>query len=432
MWKMGTKPPKTAAVLFPSRPEPGRYLWAWAERYGLDGEGFAPTSMAGHHFMTLAALDALPEVRAWLGDEAELLTWAYCGFPDMNWHTYGRFNVGSKDLAHIRLPDTRREWEISRYCGWNDLTKKGVWISHGPEAFVRHYARACSAARRGRSWDAARILGAALHCLQDSGSPPHTLGIGGPLHRPAENLRDPEAIRIPEYLPRAKFDPEAAAQRLVRLSKPRARKILRLLKADVDADALALQLECAIPCAKATADALADFHRRFADTIRFRPRPARKNVELLRNGDFAVPDDETFCPAGWAMKWWDRTEKSVRIERQRTRGGWCVAASHVGARVACMTTWPRAVRVRPGDVYRFAGRVSAPGAGSCGLYAEVYDGATRKLCEWEFAASGSGRWRSVEGEICVGEGARILRAGVFAERTAGPARFTSLSLVRTD
>ena len=63
----------------------GPYLWDWGNECGLKGLGYAPTSMSGHHFITLAALRVLPKAVAWLRGEARLLTWTYCGFPDMNW-----------------------------------------------------------------------------------------------------------------------------------------------------------------------------------------------------------------------------------------------------------------------------------------------------------------------------------------------------------
>ncbi|HRU04544.1 MAG TPA: hypothetical protein P5137_02070, partial [Candidatus Brocadiia bacterium] len=167
----------TSWEMFPQKPSLGKYLWGWVERYGLTGEGYAPTSMAGHHFITKAALDVLPDVRDWLGGEADLMIWAYCGFPDMNWPHYGGFLDEYPHLAGVRMPDYRRAWEISRYCQFNPVTKRGKFIGHGPPtswaAFALHYGRAVRAMELGRKWDAIRILGMALHYLEDSGAPPH-------------------------------------------------------------------------------------------------------------------------------------------------------------------------------------------------------------------------------------------------------------------
>ena len=420
---------------FPVRPVNGRYLWGWPNRCSLEGEGFTPESTPGHHFITRASLEAVPLVRTWMGDEAELLIWTYCAFPDMNWEAYGRFNSEHRHLARFRLPDYRRAWHISAYCGYNPITGKGdrIPVHHPPDswrAFVKHYRRACSAAQRGKGWDAVRLLGVALHFLQDGGCPAHVANMGDPLHRIAECVEEPDGIGIPGYRPTSAFDPTAAAKRLSRFVAPLARKIVRRLERDAAAEILPIQIECANACAKATADTLADFRRRFAERVRFRSRPARRNVELLVNGDFSLADDEPFCPAGWVMKWWDRTDRNVAIERRRSRGGWWVVAERVGDRVACMTTWPRAVRVRPGEVYCLRGCLGAPKGDACGLYAEIYDGATRKLEEWNAVSDHTGKTRHLEGKIAIREGGRLLRVGVYAQRMPGPARFASLSLIR--
>lgn len=421
---------------FPVRPVNGRYLWGWPSRCGLEGEGFTPESTPGHHFITRAAMEAVPQVRAWMGDEAQLLIWTYCAFPDMNWEAYGRFNSRHRHLARVRLPDYRRAWHVSAYCcGYNPVTGRGdpIAVHHPPDswrAFVKHYRRACSAARRGRGWGAVRMLGVALHFLQDGGCPAHVANMGDPLHRIAECVEEPNGIGIPGYRPTSAFDPTAAAKRLSRFVVPLAREIARRLERDAAAEILPIQIECANACARATTDTLADFHRRFAERIRLRARPARRNVELLWNGHFSFPDDEPFCPAGWVMKWWDRTDRTVAIERRKTHGGWAVVATDVGERVACMTTWPRAVRVRPGEVYRLCGRLGAPKGDTCGLYAEIYDGATRKLGEWNAVSGHGGKRCRLEGKIAIREGGQLLRVGVYAESAPGPVRFASLSLIR--
>ncbi|MCX6994203.1 MAG: hypothetical protein NT011_13820 [Kiritimatiellaeota bacterium] len=415
--------------------KPGRYLCAWADKYGIEGEGFAPLSMPGHHFITKAALEAVPEMRAWLGPEAELLTWTYCGFPDMNWHAYGHYQAACEHHPEVRYPDTRREWEIPRYCDYNDLTKSGEWFGHTyPDAALaagKHYRRVCAAGRQRRSRDAVRLLGAMLHYLEDCGAPPHAIGLGGPLHLPAENIRTPERITIAGYRPRPIFDPAEATKRVYDFAVPRAHCIVRRLEKDPAADVLDLQLECANACAEVAADALAAFHRQFASSLRFRSRPARRGVELLYNGNFMQPDDEAYCPAGWVMKWWDRKDRNVVLER-RNNGQTCfVMAENVVAPVACMLTWTRALRVHPGEVYAFSAKLAADDVSDkCGLYAEMYDGATCKVGEWHVAAPASTRWRQVAGRITVPERAALMRVGVAAQDTAGPVRFTSLSLMR--
>ena len=430
------EPAAAADERFPTRPSPGRYLWNWVEQYGLEGEGLAPTSMPGHHFITRAALAVLPDVAEWLGAEADLLTWTYCGLPDMNWARYGRFNDDIPEHVGVRYPDSRREWNISRYCGFNPVTKRGKYIPHAPpttwQGFASRYALACREATRGRRWDAVRYFGAGLHYLQDSGSPPHVVDPGDvEAHRRAECPVDPSGIVIPGYRPKRRRDPAALARAVTRRCKPAAREVVSALQRDPASDVLERQTECARICAEATADALADFHRRFGESVRFEARPPRRNVELLGNGDFARASDEDWVPRGWVMKWWDRTDREVDIARRLERGVARVVAKGFGPRVACMTTWPRAVRVRPGEVYRLSGRVRVPAEGEAGLYAEVYDTSTRRLAEWRLPPDRRGRWSDMESKLAMPEGAAILRPGVFTEKAHAPARFARVGLVRT-
>jgi len=409
-------------------PADGVYLHAWPYDFGLAGQGFAPLSSPTHHLITRAALDALPEVRVWLGAEAELLTWCYCGLQDMNWETYSRFNDAPECFRGLRFPDSRREWEISRYCRFNPIARQGVYLHQAPDV---HYQRAAAAAKRGRSWDAVRLLGIALHSLQDIGSPMHAAGVTAPeIHTYGERPCDHAALEGLRFQPGEGFDPGQAGELLRAFSLLRGQAIARLLEADIAADVLELQMECAVECVKVTVDALADFHRRFAERLHFGARPPRKGVNLLHNPDFAVPDDEEFCPQGWVMKWRDRADCEVRIGRERTRRGWTVTARNVGARVACLTTWPRAVRVRPGQLYYLEGSAVASAPETCGLCAELYDATTRSVAELSCLAATARRWRRLRLEVPVGEGGAILRTGAFAERTPGPARFTDLRLIR--
>lgn len=420
----------------PSPCLPGRYLHSWwADAFGITGEGFAPLSAPGHQFITKAALAVLPEVRQWLGGEADLLIWTYCGFPDMNWHAYGNWQAACDYLPEQRHPDTRREWDISRYCDYNDLTKAGEWFGHHyPSAGLgsaKNYRRACAAAQQRHGRDAVRLLGPTLHFLQDCGAPPHAINLGPPLHRPAENLRDPARIAIPGYRPRATFEIAECTRRLCEFAVPRAQQIVRRLEADIAADVLDLQLACANACAEATADALADFHRRFATRLDFRSRPVRPGVELLHNGDFARADDEPSCPTGWVMKWWDRTDRKVVIGRRVDRGTALVATGKVRGRVACLPAWPRAVRAHPGETYTFSAQtLSSAAAGGYGLYAELYDDATRKVGECFVPAAASSRWRRTVSRITVPEGAALLRVGLAVQDTPAEVRFTALSLRR--
>ncbi len=409
-------------------PTDGPYLHAWPYDYGLEGEGFAPLSSPTHHLITKAALDALPEVRARLGGEAELLTWCYCGLQDMNWPTYGRFNP-NEPFPDVRFPDSRREWDISRYCAFNPVTRRGRMRHDGPESCRFHYARACAAAARGRARDAVRLLGVALHALQDAGSPMHAARVHeAPFHAAGERPDEHPGLENVRHRPKPGFEPGAAAEALARYAAPRGERILRRLKADLEADVLDLQMECARACVRRSVDAIADFFGRFGDALSLRGRAPRKGVNLLANPDFSLPDDEPLLPRGWSVKWWDRSERAVEIARNRAGRG--LTARNARARVACLTTWPRAVLVEPGQTFRLSGRIAAPAPQCAGLYAAAYDDATRKVMEWEAFVEPSRRPRRAEIVFTVQAGARRLRVGVFAQSTPGPARFFDVSLER--
>lgn len=417
--------------MFPQEagPATGPYLHAWPAAYDLRGEGYAPLSSPTHHLITRAALRLLPHVREWLGPEAELLTWCYCGLQDMNWPTYSRFNPQDRHFGHVRFPDSRRAWEISQYCCYNPITKEGEYTHQTP---VLHYHRAIAAAEAGRPWDAVRLLGIALHSFQDTGSPTHAAGESGPLHAPGERPRDHSALDAVQFAPRHPFSAENVAEELDAKCAPRGHAIVERLRADMDADVLDLQMACARDCAQATVDVVDDFHRRFGAWLSFAPPPPPLvGRNLLENADFALRDDEPFCPAGWVMKWWDRSEQAVSIGREETEAGWVVSVRNAVSRVACLPSWPRAVRVRAGEVYEVSGKAWSPAAGTDGLYAAFYAGTTDKLAEHTRFAACAGKWETQRMLVTVPPGAALLRVGGFAERTAGPVRFAALRLERT-
>ncbi|NOY81503.1 MAG: hypothetical protein GXP31_10925 [Kiritimatiellaeota bacterium] len=411
-------------------PASGPYLHAWPATTGVRGEGFAPLSSPTHHLITRAALRSLPRVRAWLGPEAELLTWCYCGLQDMNWPTYSRFNPGEKPFAHVRFPDSRREWEISRYCEYNPITKEGRYAHQEP---LLHYHRAVAAAEAGRARDAVRLLGIALHSFQDTGSPTHAAGESGALHGPGERPRDHTELDELVLHLREGFSAEAVVEELHAACAARGREVVARLSRDIDADVLDLQMACARDCVQATVDVLADFHRRFHGRLSFSnpPPPPPPGRNLLENADFARPDDEPFCPAGWVMKWWDRSERAVEIGREQVDGVWTVTVRRAAARVACLPTWPRAVRVRPREVYEISGRFLTREDAAGGLYAAFYDETTVKVTEHALFTPGGAGWQESVLRLETPGGAGILRAGAFGEFTEGPVRFTDLKLVRT-
>ncbi|MDX9981555.1 MAG: hypothetical protein RBU25_16145 [Lentisphaeria bacterium] len=406
----------------------GPYLWDWANECGLKGAGFAPTSMGGHHFITRAALRVLPEVVDWLRGEAQLLMWCYCGFPDMNWPQYGTFGTES---INTRMPDSRREWDISHYCRYNSLLNQGHFIGHHPDKAIEgvadRYRDAVEAANAGHGRDAIRFLGAAIHYLEDCGSPPHAANLSGPNHMPAESVRDVAGIRIDGYTPKPLMDFQGTVDELAALGLKNCQSIVKLIEAGRSGEILPFQVECANRCAQAVADLLLRFHSEVGGKVSFLPSPAPGGVELLHNGTLAAAGDAPFCPDGWVMYWEDRADRDVAIERAETGDGIVVEARNTKAKTACRTTWPKAIRCVAGQRFRLTGDIRC-GAGEAGLEAMFTDDATCPLAVPEACVQPDNRWHRVALELTAPDGAEILRPGAFARNLPGTAQFRNLSL----
>jgi hypothetical protein len=383
--------------------------------------------MGGHHFITLAALRVLPDVVRWLRGEARLLTWAYCGFPDMNWAQYGTFGT---EMNGARMPDSRREWEISHYCRFNKLLDEGHFIGHHPkqaiEGVIGRYEDACRAAEAGDGREAMRFLGAAVHYLEDCGSPPHAAEVSGQSHMPCESVRDVSGISIDGYQPARTINFRCAVDRLDALGQEQCQQILPLVEAGRLDEVLPFQMSCANECAKAVADMLNQFFLTYHTRIDFAPRPAPSGVELLHNGAFGIPGDIPQVPDGWVMYWEDRADAKVSIERVTGETGAEIVAQNVSERVACVTTWPKAIRGIPGQTIRITGEVCCE-AGEAGIEAISTDDATCPLGEVRQSARCTGGWEQVELTVVMPDTGEILRPGFYAKNTKGPARFRSLS-----
>lgn len=200
-----------------------------------------------HTEITAAALAVLPQrerLEKYFGDDWQRLAKDYCWTadwqqavrPDHYADDYLLFPGMPAHLSHM-LPEVRRTYE----------------------PYAR---RALRAVRTESPQNAARWIGSLLHFVQDSGSPPHTTGIGGELHSKMERWVDEAKIHIAGYQPKllGKNDEEALRgflermERLVEFAKLRALKLKPLIeKLQVRANQ-PLELECALECARVTAD----------------------------------------------------------------------------------------------------------------------------------------------------------------------------------
>ena len=273
-------------------------------------------------------------------------------FADRNWAGYGEWGSGEANPRKPRFPDTRREWDISFYMGFNPITGEGKRYMHRPpesyEAVPLYFGKALEALQAGRLTDGSRYLGVTLHFLQDSGAFGHLQ----PIHRPFHWKRR-EDVRADGYQPRllGKTSKEAAEGLLVRLrglvgmTERRVGPLLEkagLSMAEVK-ELCATELmpgravlavtrvrsewadewdtairECAMECVHVSADAL---HTALA----FAPHPfpeAKLNasgVNLVFNPSFEEAGDGV--PLGWCVGWLDLEDRAGRAE-------WYLAGTH--------------------------------------------------------------------------------------------------------
>ncbi|MCI0458939.1 MAG: carboxypeptidase regulatory-like domain-containing protein [Gemmataceae bacterium] len=237
-----------------------------------------------HTEITAAALAVLPErdrLRRYLGADFDRLARDYCWMadwkeavrPDHYADDYLLFPGMTTHLSHM-LPEVRR-------------------------TFAPYFRRALQAIRTESPHNAARWVGSLLHFVQDSGSPPHTTGIGGELHSKMERWVDESQITLAGYVPRllgktadeALRGLEERMERLIDFSKARAIKLRPLVEKLTKRVNQPLELECALEVARVSADVV---HTLF--TLG-RAEPARPGCVLHGKLNYAPPSGYAPVPA---------------------------------------------------------------------------------------------------------------------------------------
>lgn len=149
------------------------------------------------------------------------------------------------------------------------------------------FRRALWALRHETPENGARWVGALLHYVSDTASPPHAASVRGPQHSPMEGWIDSKGISLPGYQPRLLGDSDETAvegflarmEEVIAYSKVRGEKL-----ADLDPKAPRINrpeiLECALEAARVTADTLHTLSERLGEraapgaVLRGRVRPA--------------------------------------------------------------------------------------------------------------------------------------------------------------
>ncbi|MCX7006791.1 MAG: hypothetical protein NTY53_06020 [Kiritimatiellaeota bacterium] len=429
-----------------------------------------------HSRITAVAVEALPPVqRAVIAPEAAVMARVYCGFPDVNWACYGEWGGGNADPSLPRLPDLRREWDVSFYCGSDPVLQKGKHYPHQApqslEAVAVHFEKTVEALQAGRLADGARFAGVMFHYIQDSGSFPHLM----PIHR-AFHVRNSDAIRIAGYEPQqlGNTPAEAAAaltarvRKLVDWTEQRLAPLLaeagvlldeakRLvakdplpaavaqavakLRAEKPADYEAAALACANECARVCTDAL---HTALA----FAPRPwppsaeNRPDKNLVFNPSFETGDGDR-VPEGWYIGWLDLNDRTGRAEWYRAGIHWdkpVRTGQHSAlllwtppAGLEWRQTWRRAVPVNAGETYRAAVWVKARAAtGATWLALQFSDTAYEpvSVAKSEVVKTDCD-WKKLSLETVVPPNACWLRAILHTAANSGAVWFDDVEIMRT-
>ncbi len=347
-----------------------------------------------HAHMTAEAVKLMPPpVAEIIAPEAAVLSREYCEFPDENWPAYGEWGGGNADPKLPRFVDMRREWDISHYCGWNPVTREGRSYPHSApqsiEAVPVYFHRAVESLKAGHLEDGARFLGVAMHYIEDSASFGHLQAI----HRNF-GWNKSRPLSAAGHTPTSLGDtPEKAADAL----RERMREMVAHTERTMDATLSKVAMpvseiktlsagdlypkeavrailvakyqypeawdeqvrECALAAIRVCADVL-------FTALRFAPKPmpeAKPNptgVNLVFNPSFEAPGDG--IAEGWCVGWLDLADRAGRAEWYRAGTHWDKPVKE-GDRSAMVLwapekgiewrqTWRRAIRVRPGEVYR--------------------------------------------------------------------------------
>ncbi|MCX7826074.1 MAG: hypothetical protein N2689_11020 [Verrucomicrobiae bacterium] len=422
-----------------------------------------------HERITQAAIETLPQSdRDCIGPEQAALAGLYCTFPDKNWPCYGEWGGGVGDPRLPRFPDTRREWDISFYCGWDPVLRQGKPYPHAPphscDAAAALVQKTVESLREGRHEDGIRFLGAALHYVQDSGSFPHVQ----PVHR-VFHVTDLKMIRADYLTPRfLGRNSNAVANRvrdLVRWTEERAAMLwqgtgitfeearqlaakntmpgrvveaVKKIRAEKAAEFDAVALDCANECLRACADVM-----HTALTLGRERKPPAPVAPNGRNAAFNPSfegDDGDGVPDGWHVGWLDLNDRAGRAEWYRvgTHFEKHVRTGRYSVLIFCAPTkglewrptWRRAIRISEGGRCRVSvWAKTRAAAGTTCLALEFYNAAYQPISRvCSESLSGDQEWRLLCVEAAAPKNARWLRPILRAEANSGAAWFDDVEV----
>lgn len=426
-----------------------------------------------HSQISAEAVRFMPkELAAIIAPEASALTHIYCEFPDQNWPAYGQWGDGNAEPYQPRFADTRREWDISFYCDWNPVSRVGKGYPHSTpqayEAVPKFFLCAVEAWKAGRFEEGARILGVAMHYIEDSAAFGHLQAVHRSFHW---DTRTP--LNAGDYTPQKLGDtPEQAAEQLVKrmewmvdatekavdpvltkLGMPIA-EVKRLTQSDpfpkeavraalTAKHEFAAEMEAAArTSASAAAHVCADMlltALSFAPKPFPQPKPNAMGINLVFNPSFEEPGDD--IAEGWCIGWLDLNDKTGRAEWYHAGTHWDKPVKH-GARSAMVLwapekgiewrqTWRNALCVNPGETYHASAWVkSRTDKGRSHLTLELSDTNYHAIAQpMSNEVEGKGEWTELKLEAVIPPDTRWMRV-ILHSNADGAAWFDEVSVVR--
>lgn len=420
-----------------------------------------------HSRITAAAVEALDKAeREFLAPEATTLASIYCNFPDCNHLCFGEWGNGDGDPRKPRLPDTRREWDISYYCS-KRLPHK---FPESVEAATYYFDKATESLRVGQLADGARYLGILCHYVEDTAAFGHLQ----PIHRSFHPGAGPE-LSLQGYTPRllGKTPDEAVAalaarvRELNRTTEARvaplvaaagvsldeikhlsakelmpaaAVEAVNKLKRDRAADFHAAAVDCAKESGQLCADVL---HSAIALSTCVSQQAASnaRNKNLVFNPSFEEQDDTEQAPSGWYVGWLDLQDRAGRAERYHIGTHWdkAVKSGQYSTLVLWAPekglewrqNWRRAIPVASGETYRGSvwAKTRAASGATC-FTLEFCDTAYRPLRRVQSQLfAGDCDWRRVSVEARVPDRACWLRVVLRSESSQGAVWFDDVEVL---
>jgi hypothetical protein len=233
----------------------------------LAASPFPAAAWGPHSEITRAAIDVLPDsdrLEARLG-AAELERYAWL-----------------PDFHQTVLP----EYTPSDYLVFPGFPQEVSHLTPDVQKTYRPYFRRCVQALRMESRaNADRWVGALIHFVEDSGSPPHAFPTGGPLHARMENWLDGAQVSIVGYRPRRLArDPESAALALEKAMERRiaeARKVGEFVRPLCEKGDRATAEPQILKAANWSAEATADLLHTLLSLTRERDESGAGRLEIL-------------------------------------------------------------------------------------------------------------------------------------------------------